>query len=144
MRKYPFCVDLIQKFKSHFKTKLGTYSWVPNRCPPPLIICFRPFCKLCPKINLTIWCLPDESPSISVAEKPVAFLVNSLKAKGFYRIGFCMMATLAFNELNQNPRLMFWLSCSPVKACVRYFLSKFYFSPNNSPSKTMKNVFYFI
>ena len=31
-----------------------------------------------------------------------------------------------------------------VKACVRYFLSNFYFSPNDSPSKTMKNVFYFI
>ena len=31
-----------------------------------------------------------------------------------------------------------------LKACVRYFLSKFYFSPNDSPSKTMKNAFYFI
>ena len=31
-----------------------------------------------------------------------------------------------------------------IKACVRYFLSNFYFSQNDSPSKTMKNVFYFI
>ena len=30
-----------------------------------------------------------------------------------------------------------------VKACVRYVLSNFYFSPNDSPSKTMKNVFLF-
>ena len=30
-----------------------------------------------------------------------------------------------------------------VKACVHYFLSNFYFSSNDSPSKTMKNVFYF-
>ena len=30
------------------------------------------------------------------------------------------------------------------KRCVRYFLSNFYFSPNGSPLKTMKNVFYFI
>ena len=30
------------------------------------------------------------------------------------------------------------------KACVCYFLLKFYFWPNDSPSKTMKNVFYFI
>ena len=30
------------------------------------------------------------------------------------------------------------------KACVHYFLSTFYFSPNDSPSKIMKNVFYFI
>ena len=31
-----------------------------------------------------------------------------------------------------------------LKACVRYFLSNFYFSPNDSPSKTTKNIFYFI
>ena len=30
------------------------------------------------------------------------------------------------------------------KACVSYFLSNFYFSPNDNPSKAMKNVFYFI
>ena len=30
------------------------------------------------------------------------------------------------------------------KACVRYFLSNFYFLPNDSPSETMKNVSYFI
>ena len=29
-----------------------------------------------------------------------------------------------------------------VKACVRYFLSNFY--PNDSPLKTMENVFYII
>ena len=33
---------------------------------------------------------------------------------------------------------------SSLKACVCYFLSIFYFSQNNSLSKTMKNVFYFI
>ena len=32
-----------------------------------------------------------------------------------------------------------------IKACVRYFLSNFYFiSSNDSPSQTMKDVFYFI
>ena len=31
-----------------------------------------------------------------------------------------------------------------LKACVRYFLSKFYFSLNDNPSKTMEDVFYFI
>ena len=30
------------------------------------------------------------------------------------------------------------------KACVRYFSTNFYLSPNDSPSKTMKDVFYFI
>ena len=29
------------------------------------------------------------------------------------------------------------------KACVRYFLSNFHFSPNDNPSKTMENVFLF-
>ena len=31
-----------------------------------------------------------------------------------------------------------------LKACVHYFSSKFYFSPNDSPSKIMKNPFYLI
>ena len=31
-----------------------------------------------------------------------------------------------------------------IKACVRYFLRNFWFSPNDSPSKNMKYVFYFI
>ena len=30
------------------------------------------------------------------------------------------------------------------KACVRYFYQVFIFSPHDSPSKTMKNAFYFI
>ena len=33
---------------------------------------------------------------------------------------------------------------SLIKACVPYFLSNFYFSPNDSPSKTMENIFHFI
>ena len=31
-----------------------------------------------------------------------------------------------------------------LKACVCYFHQIFIFSPNDSPSKTMKNAFYFI
>ena len=31
-----------------------------------------------------------------------------------------------------------------LEALVRYFLSNFYFSSDDSPSKTMKNVSYFI
>ena len=40
--------------------------------------------------------------------------------------------------------LKYTLKIDFFKACVRYFLTNFYFSPNNSPSKTMKDVFYFI
>ena len=38
----------------------------------------------------------------------------------------------------------YFLHWKPFKACVRYFLWNFYFSPNNSPLKTTKDVFYFI
>ena len=37
-----------------------------------------------------------------------------------------------------------WFKSRSLKACVRYFLTYFYFSWNDSPSKTMKGVFYFI
>ena len=41
--------------------------------------------------------------------------------------------------------LNLWLALlKGIKACVRYFLSNFYFSPNKSPSKTMTNAFCFI
>ena len=35
-------------------------------------------------------------------------------------------------------------ACCLLKACVCYVLRIFNFSPNDSPSKTMKDVFYFI
>ena len=35
-------------------------------------------------------------------------------------------------------------SVAMFKACVRYFYQIFIFSPNDSPSKTMKNAFCFI
>ena len=37
-----------------------------------------------------------------------------------------------------------FVSICELKARVRYFLTNFYLSPNDSPSKTMKGVFYFI
>ena len=45
---------------------------------------------------------------------------------------------------NRNVGLLVLHLLPLFKACVRYFLSNFYFTPNDSPSKTMKNVFYFI
>ena len=47
-----------------------------------------------------------------------------------------------FNQLDRHGDL--FRTIAVLKASVRYFLSNFYFSPNDSPSKTMKNVFYFI
>ena len=39
-----------------------------------------------------------------------------------------------------------YLNLAPpkFKACVHYFLTNFYLTPNVSPSKTVKDVFYFI
>ena len=37
-----------------------------------------------------------------------------------------------------------YLGWQVFKVCVHYFLTNFCFSPNDSPSKTKKNVFYFI
>ena len=45
--------------------------------------------------------------------------------------------TLRNSKKQQNVKIL-------LKACVRYFLSNFYFSSNDRPSKTMKNAFYFI
>ena len=42
------------------------------------------------------------------------------------------------------PQIVAPLKVTIIKACVRYFLSNLYFSLNDSPSKTMKNVFYTI
>ena len=44
----------------------------------------------------------------------------------------------------QKSKVILNISKTILKACVHYFLSNFYFSPNDSPSKTMKNIFYFI
>ena len=41
-------------------------------------------------------------------------------------------------------QMFFCEFCEIFKACVRFFLTAFYFSQNDSPSKTMKVVFYFI
>ena len=50
--------------------------------------------------------------------------------------------------MNRYPQILKFRSLplekKSFKDCVRYFLSNFYFSPNDSPSKNMKNVFYFI
>ena len=43
--------------------------------------------------------------------------------------------------------IFYRLSCTDllkIKACVHYFLRNFYSSPNDRPSKTMKDCFYFI
>ena len=45
-----------------------------------------------------------------------------------------LMPKCDFNKVAKQP------TKHNLKACVCYFLSNFYFQPNNSPSKIMKNV----
>ena len=59
------------------------------------------------------------------------------------------MITLTFFELyivyvKIRTTVFPYLLVNLFKAYVCYFLSNFYFSPNDSPSKTMKSFFYFI
>ena len=52
------------------------------------------------------------------------------------------------NEILTQPKIPvqmdFYEYLMKLKACVRYFFQIFIFSSNDRPSKTMKNVFYFI
>ena len=50
----------------------------------------------------------------------------------------CLPENLSATALFKNGRF------SKLKACVCYFYQIFIYAPNDSPSKTMKNVFYFI
>ena len=68
-------------------------------------------------------------------------LPKALSESSFYlQINKCKF-NIVWNT--KNIRSLFQIT-SNVKACVCYFLSNFCFSPNDSPSKTRKNVFYFI
>ena len=70
-------------------------------------------------------------------------------SKGLY---VCVKRIDGFHTLMDKPTSSVPAHCkgvSPIlnglfKACVRYFLSKLYFLLNDSPSKIIKNVFYFI
>ena len=46
--------------------------------------------------------------------------------------------------LNQFTKFTSSSRSMKLKACFHYFLLNFYFSPNDSPLKIMKNIFYFI
>ena len=50
------------------------------------------------------------------------------------------LATCWFHTVQQQPSISYLI----FKASVRYLLWNFYFSPNGSPLKITKNVFYFI
>ena len=86
-------------------------------------------CKISKKWNYTL------SPSI-VFGNNIVEVTSSVKLLRIY-----IYDQLSFNLHSNN-------ICKSApkqrKACVRYFLSNFYFLPNCSPLKTMENIFHFI
>ena len=72
------------------------------------------------------------------------YFVNNLKKASKITVG------KKGNTLSENEKIaetfnkFFGNIIKNLKLVSAIFLSKFYFSPNDSPSKTMKNVFYFI
>ena len=55
-------------------------------------------------------------------------------------------AVESWNKIHKQTKDMLLKDLSPskIKACICYFLLSFIFSANDSPLKTMKDVFYFI
>ena len=70
--------------------------------------------------------LQNYAPHQKITKGSYAKIVNSNKKK------VCIIGDSHLNRINERK----------LKACVRYFLSYFHFSPNNSPLKTPKNAFY--
>ena len=74
--------------------------------------------------------------------------VQSCKAKFYFSISILWYVGVGFKQkiwsifCEANMEINFFIS--DIKAFVYYFLSNFYFSPNDSPLKTMKGAFYFI
>ena len=64
--------------------------------------------------------------------------------KSFCNEGFSVWMLFKCLNWDASQRIIFILQTHSVKACVRYLLTNFYFLPNDGPSKTMKDVFYFI
>ena len=73
--------------------------------------------------------------------------INNLKKPDIWKIQLTIANKIISSIGNDEERAMHLKSDKieiMIKACVRYFLSNFYFSPIDSSSKNMKNVFYFI
>ena len=108
-------------------------------------------------------------PIITNFKRPIRHLVklilyeNDVKLLKFkkspVKVNFWYVWSVRFwlliAEMNASRKAMEWLirfygivnlilGCPLFRACVCYFLSNFYFSPSDSPLKTMKNVFDFI
>ena len=69
---------------------------------------------------------------------------NAYHSKRFKNYSILRMVLLCLKESCFPDCWKVSLVVLVFKACVRYFLTNFYFSPNDNPAKIMKDVFYFI
>ena len=103
-------------------------------------------------ITFSSCCLPSFSslePSYPILEsqKTYKILLDSEQPPHTLFFHFEENSFFFFLHRNSLPQLYMYFQQAPMsllKACVRYCLSNFYLSPNDSPSTNMKNVFYFI
>ena len=73
------------------------------------------------------------------------FYFNDTDLQSFKELSFLVKIILTLSYGQASVARSFSVDNTVIKACVRYFFIKFlFFLPNESPSKTMKNVFYFI
>ena len=72
------------------------------------------------------------------------WLGNAYHSKRFKNYSILRMVLLCLKESCFPDCWKVSLVVLVFKACVRYFLTNFYFSPNDNPVKIMKDVFYFI
>ena len=70
-------------------------------------------------------------------EKPIFLVLWKQSSKNYSHFNTFTIKNEKIYDLTLVPHPML------IQACVHYFLSNFYFSPFDSPSK-LKNVFYFI
>ena len=77
-----------------------------------------------------------QSGSCTLSSQPVCWLWDTLTHNAFEIKHFPWNAQFVSFD---RPNHLYLL-----KVCVLYFLSNFYFFTNDSPSKTVTNVFYFI
>ena len=77
--------------------------------------------------------------ALILKENEKAFYTHCVNHRLNLGISTSCKITSIRNVMNTIKEIAYFL-----KACVQYFWSDFCFSTNDSPSKTMKNVFYFV
>ena len=133
----------IQKFRQSYIVfeKLGILSEIWKFWRAPTTLQFNIFCLNVPHV----FYLPVSTKGCAGFFCYFAQILSYLQkfqSPGFYTLVFYIF--INNSRPKQNKKYPARPFVGIIKACVRYFLSNFYFFTKWYPSKTMKNVFYFI